>query len=262
MPPVMASRYPSVLALGLIAFSALGLRAEPPPPAATEYWEPVPPVVEFSPNGVPSDAVVLFDGTNLDAWKTTKADSPGWRIDNGAMVVVPKAGNIESKASFGDIQLHLEFRTPTPPKGEGQSRGNSGIFFMGLYELQVLDSYQNKTYVNGQAGSVYKQYPPLVNASRPPGEWQSYDAIFTAPRFDEAGKLLSPARLTVLHNGVLVQNNVEIRGATAWRGSASYKAHPAKLPIRLQDHDSTVAFRNIWVRELDTAPAAAPAPSK
>lgn len=242
-----------------------------PAPELTEYYSPVPPVVVAPAGGVPSDAIVLFGGTSLDEWEPAKADSRMWRQENGAMVVVSgklppgeaaqvaatpgrgadlKYGGIRSKRAFGDVQLHLEFRTPAEIKGKGQGRGNSGVFFMGLYELQVLDSHDNPTYVNGQAGSVYKQHPPLVNASRPPGEWQTYDVVFIAPRFAADGSLASPARLTAFHNGVLVQHDVVLTGPTEYRGPPKYQAHAAKLPLLLQDHGDPVAFRNIWVREL------------
>ncbi len=241
--------------LAVLAAVALQAAEELPPPQLTEYYTPVPPVVTAPPGGVPSDAIVLFDGTSLDAWEPVRADGHAWKIEDGAMVVVPMAPpakpcDQQSKQAFGDIQLHVEFRTPAKVEGKGQGRGNSGVFFMGLYELQVLDSYQNDTYVNGQAGSIYKQHPPLVNASRPPGEWQTYDAVFVAPRFAADGTLSSPARVTVFHNGVLVQHDVVLTGPTEYRGQPKYKAHAAKLPLRLQDHRNPTAFRNIWVREL------------
>lgn len=229
-----------------------------PPEAATEVWSPVPAVVEARPNQPPSDAIVLFDGKSLDAWEPVRADAPLWKIDDGALVVVPNPTpcDIRTKQSFGDVQLHLEWRTPIPPKGKGQDRGNSGVFFMGLYELQVLDSYSNETYVNGQAGAIYKERAPLVNASRPAGEWQSYDVVFIAPRFAPDGSLLKPARMTVLHNGVLVQYDAVLTGPTP-NGATfhqsklpDYHAHAAKLPLQLQDHRHPVAFRNIWIREL------------
>lgn len=223
---------------------------EEPPGALTEQWQPVPPVVVAEPGRPPSDAIVLFDGRSLDSWESISGEPARWRIDGDSFVVVPKTPNIRTRQAFGDIQLHLEFRTPSPPSGESQHRGNSGIFFMGAYELQVLDSYRNATYVNGQAGAVYKQHPPLVNASRPPGEWQTYDAVFVAPRFTSAGKLQSPGRLTVFHNGVLVQHDVEITGPTVNRGVKPYAPHPAELPLMLQNHGDPVAFRNIWVRKL------------
>lgn len=222
-----------------------------PPPALTEVWQPVPAVVTAPAGGIPSDAIVLFDGKSLDAWQSVKTGGPApWKREGDAMVVEPKTGYIRTRAAFGDLQLHLEFRTPDVVTGNGQGRGNGGVFFMGLYELQVLDSYQNPTYVNGQAGSIYKQLAPLVNASRPPGEWQTYDAIWIAPRFAADGSLLSPARITVLHNGVLVQCNAALKGATVFRGLPVYKAHAAKLPLELQEHNNPTAFRNIWVREL------------
>jgi hypothetical protein len=231
------------------------ITADLPPPEATEVWKPEPPVVAAPAGAVPSDAIVLFDGKNLDAWESVKGSPMPWKLDGDLMVMVPKSGYVRTKAAFGDIQLHLEFRTPAEVKGDGQGRGNSGVFFMGLYELQVLDSYNNPTYANGQAGSIYKQHIPLVNASRPPGEWQSYDAVFIAPRFAEDGKLVSPARVTVFHNGVLVQHDVVLRGPTVYRGTPPYAAHPAKLPLQLQDHGNPIAFRNIWVREI-TVPEA------
>lgn len=224
-----------------------------PPPEATEVWTPVPPVVGAAEGKVPSDAVVLFDGNSLDAWESKK--TPGtpnpWKLEDGLLVVTPRSGYIQSKQAFGDVQVHVEFRTPAEVKGASQGRGNSGVFLMGLYEVQILDSYENPTYVNGQAASIYKQHIPLVNASRPPGEWQSYDVVFLAPRFAPDGKLLRPAYLTVFHNGVLVQYNVELKGPTEYRGFPRYAAHPAKLPLALQDHSNPIAFRNIWVRELN-----------
>ena len=221
-----------------------------PPPAATEYYEPVPPVVTVPSTGIPSDALVLFDGKNLNAWEPVKADGKLWPLVNGALVVGPKAGDLRTKASFGNVQLHVEFATPSIVAGSGQGRGNSGVFLMGLYEVQVLDSWENPTYVNGQSASIYKQHPPLVNASRPPGEWQSYDIVFIAPRFNADGSLLSPARATVFHNGTLVQHDVELRGPTVWRGQPQYKAHPEELPLVLQDHGNPVSYRNLWIRRL------------
>lgn len=205
----------------------------------------------------PSDAMVLFDGRNLEAWESAK--NPGrpapWQIVDGALVFSPEMGDIQTKAAWGDLQLHLEFRISSAITGTGQHRGNSGIFFMGLYELQVLDSYNSRTYVNGQAGAIYKQYAPLVNAARPPGEWQTYDAVWIAPRFGPDGRLRSPARLTVLHNGVLVQYDSVVRGPTANPGAPSYRPHEARLPLRLQAHKNdtkqAVAYRNIWVREIN-----------
>src|SRR5690348_550349 len=181
----------------------------------------------------PSDAVVLFDGKNLSKWAAADGGLAKWKVENGYFEVVPKTGYIHTREAFGDCQLHVEFAEPTPPKGESQERGNSGVFLHGLYEIQVLDSYENKTYADGQAAAVYGQYPPLVNASRPPGEWQSYDIIFHGPRFEAAGKLTRPARVTVFHNGVLVQDNVELTGPTAHGERPPYKATPEKLPLAL-----------------------------
>lgn len=225
-------------------------------PAATEVWTPVPPVVAAPAGQPPSDAMVLFAGRNLDAWESAK--NPGqaapWRLDGDTVVFVPGSGDIRTKAALGDLQLHLEFRVSAGISGAGQRRGNSGVFFMGLYELQVLDSYDNPTYVNGQAASIYKQHAPLVNAARRPGEWQTYDAVWIAPRFAPAGHLLSPARLTVFHNGVLVQHDTVLRGPTVFRGTPSYRPHAAKLPLMLQEHKNdakdAITYRNIWVREL------------
>jgi hypothetical protein len=197
----------------------------------------------------PADAVALFDGKDLSKWAHKDGSGAKWRVGDGYFEVVPKTGYIFTKQAFGDCQLHVEFMEPSPAKGEGQDRGNSGVFLMGLYEIQVLDSFQNKTYADGQAEAVYGQYPPLVNASRPPGQWQSYDIVFHAPRFAGDGKLTRAARVTVLHNGVLVQDNVEIQGSTA-TPKPVYEAQPDKLPLALQDHNHPVRYRNIWVREL------------
>ena len=223
------------------------------PPEATEFWEPEPRVVTPGESNhlPPSDAIVLFDGKNLDGWKSTGKDAPApWKVENGIFTVVPRTGGIETKESFGDVQVHLEWRSPTVVKGEGQGRGNSGFFLMGKYEVQILDSYNNRTYSNGQAASIYKQQPPLVNAMRPPGEWNTYDIFFTGPRFNDDGMLLVPAKVTIIHNGILVQNAVEIKGPTEYIGIPNYQAHPTELPFQLQDHGDEVSFRNIWVRKL------------
>ena len=206
------------------------------------------------PGHSPSDALVLFDGQDLSPWTHNDGSAPRWKVENGYLEVVPKTGFLYTRQAFGDCQLHVEFAEPTPPTGEGQGRGNSGVFLMGRYEIQVLDSYQNKTYADGQAGAVYGQYPPLVNAARPPGQWQSYDIIFHGPRFTGSGKLTRPARVTVLHNGVLVEDHVELTGPTEHGERPPYKAHPEKLPLGLQDHGNAVRFRNIWIRELNSAP--------
>jgi hypothetical protein len=217
---------------------------------------PVPPVIEpgttstqDSPGRPPSDAVVLFDGKDLSQWLGEDGQPAKWKVTDGAMEVVPHTKSIHTRQPFGDCQLHVEFREPVPPSGEGQERGNSGVFLMGLYEIQVLDSYDNKTYADGEASALYGQFPPQVNASRPAGQWQMYDVIFHGPRFRD-GKLLRPARVTVLHNGVLVQDNVELSGPTAHHDRPPYKATPDKLPLSLQDHGNPVRFRNIWIREL------------
>jgi len=198
----------------------------------------------------PSDAIVLFNGTDLLQWLSKDGGPAKWKVENGYMEVVAKTGYIHTKKSFGDCQLHVEFSEPVPPTGEDQDRGNSGVFLMGDYEIQVLDSYENKTYADGQAAAVYGQYPPLVNASRPPGQWQSYDIVFHGPRFDSSGKLLRPARVTVFHNGVLVQDNVELTGPTAHGERPPYKPGPDKAPLALQDHGNPVRYRNIWIRPL------------
>lgn len=202
----------------------------------------------------PSDAVVLFDGKSLDAWTARDGSPPKWIVKDGYMQTVPGAGPIMTKRSFGDVQAHIEWATPSPGHGEGQDRGNSGVYFMGLYEIQVLDSYENVTYADGQAAALYGQHPPLVNASRAPGEWQSYDVIFRRPRFKADGSLASPTRLTVFHNGVLVQDNAELWGPTAWLQFDPYKKHADALPFMLQDHDHPVRFRNFWVRPLADPP--------
>jgi hypothetical protein len=205
------------------------------------------------PGKPPSDAIVLFDGTDLSKWKAGNGQPSAWRVEDGAMIVppskTPNGGDIVTRDEFGDIQLHIEWATPAPPKGSSQGRGNSGIFFMGRYELQVLDSYENLTYPDGQAASLYGQFPPLVNASRKPGEWQSYDIIFKAPRFKE-GQLESPAYITVLHNGVVVHHHTPYLGPSGHRSLPKYRPHSEKGPIRLQDHGDPVRFRNIWVRPL------------
>lgn len=221
-------------------------------PKLTEQWQPEPKVITAGKSAAdaPSDAIVLFNGNNADAWEAKGGGPVKWKIDNGIMTVTKGAGEIHTKQGFGDCQLHIEWRSPAEVKGEGQGRGNSGIFLMSKYELQILDSYNNRTYSNGQAASIYKQLPPLVNASRGPGEWQTYDVIFIAPRFYEDGSVKSQARITVLHNGVLVQNNATIWGGSQYIGIASYEKHPDTAPLILQDHGDPVSFRNIWVRPL------------
>jgi len=205
------------------------------------------------PGQPPSDAVILFNGRDLSGWVTAKGASPRWKVVDGAMEAVPKGGAIQTQKAFGDCQLHIEWATPTPPRGKDQNRGNSGVFLMGKYEIQVLDSYDNVTYADGQAAAVYGQYPPLVNASRPPGEWQVYDIVFRRPQFSADGRVLKPARVTVFHNGVVVQDNVELLGPTANKRRVPYEAHASELPLSLQDHSHPVRFRNIWYRPLADA---------
>jgi hypothetical protein len=219
---------------------------------------PRPPVVAPGPAGpsvpAPSDAVVLFDGTSLAEWvRQSDGGAAGWRVANEYVGVVGGSGTIATRRSFGDVQLHIEWATPTPPHGEGQERGNSGVFLMGRYEIQVLDSYRNDTYADGQAAALYGQTPPLVNASRPPGEWQTYDIVFRRPRFAADGSVVRPARATVFHNGVLVHDGVAFTGRTVHGRKAVYEAHEDRLPLVLQDHGDPVRFRNIWVRELPEA---------
>jgi hypothetical protein len=198
----------------------------------------------------PSDAVVLFDGTDLSHWRDGKGGPAPWKVEDGAMVIAPGKGEILSREEFGDCQVHLEFATPTPPRGRDQDRGNSGLMLFGRYEIQVLDSFENLTYADGQAAAIYGQYPPLVNASRKPGEWQTYDLVFTAPRFKSDGAVESPAYVTMLHNGVLVHNHTPLLGAVAFRALAKYSPHGPEGPILLQDHGHPVRFRNIWVRKI------------
>ncbi len=244
---MMKKIFLSVLA---ITYS-LGLLAQEWQPELTEVWEPVPPVITPG-NGTapPSDAIILFDGSDMDQWEKPGGEPVGWLLADGAMTVVKETGAIYTKQSFGDIQLHLEWRAPAEVEGEGQGRGNSGVYLQGRYEVQVLDCYENITYPNGQTGSIYKQHIPLANACRPPGEWQTYDIIFMAPRFKDDGSLFTPATVTVLHNGVLLLNHAVIKGASEYIGLPVYKAHPLKQPLMLQDHSNPVSFRNIWVREL------------
>jgi hypothetical protein len=243
----------TAMAIGIAANAQDSLAREA---AKTEIWEPVPKIV--TPGNTnsepPSDAIVIFNGKDVNQLQKENGGAVGWKIDEDALTVVKGSGNIATKQAFGNCQLHIEWREPATIAGASQTRGNSGIFFMGKYELQVLDSYNNPTYVNGQAGSIYKQHIPLVNASKKPGEWQTYDIIFTAPKFNGDGSLQSPARITVLHNNVLVQNNVEIKGNTEWVGQPKYTKVRDKEPIVLQDHGrdggQPMSYRNIWVREL------------
>jgi Domain of Unknown Function (DUF1080) len=232
-------------------FFSLACFAQITDPKATEVWEPEPRVVTPGEGTKPpSDAIVLFDGTNLTEWLSVKDSSAAkWTLRDGAMTVAPGSGAIRTKRSFGDFQLHLEFGAPVVVKGEGQGRGNSGVFLQDRYEVQVLDSYNNRTYSNGQAASIYKQSIPLVNACRKPGEWQQYDIIYTAPRFNADGIRTAPGFVTVLHNGVLVQNHTEIKGTSEYIGLPKNIAH-GKAPLQLQDHGDLVRYRNVWIREL------------
>jgi hypothetical protein len=239
------------LAVALIA-SAVAFAESGQKPEETEVWEPVPKLVEpgATPAQAPADAIVLFDGKSLSGWESVNGGPAKWVVANGAFTVAPGTGDIRTKQKFGDVQLHLEWRTPQlPPEKKGQDRGNSGVFFQELYEVQILDTLENRTYSNGQAGSIYKQYIPLVNAAKPAGEWQTYDIVFIAPRFEKDGELRSPARLTVFLNGVLLHHDVELEGGTTYIGKPTYSAH-GDGALRLQDHSHAVSFRNVWVRQL------------
>lgn len=229
---------------------------------AHDLTRPRPAVVTPRPQALPvpapPDAVVLFDGKSLAEWRSADGSPARWVVKDGAIESVPGSGYLFTARGFGDVQLHVEWAAPVPARGTSQGRGNSGVFLMGLYEVQVLDSYQNDTYPDGQAAAVYGQYPPLVNACRPPGEWQTYDIVFRRPRFRPDGALVSPARLTVIHNGILVQDNVEPWGPTSWLQHLPYTPHADKLPLAFQDHGNPVRYRNIWLRELPETPAPGP----
>jgi hypothetical protein len=258
---MMRIQYSSLVAFAALIAVAAPLLAQQPKPEDTEVWEPVPKVV--TPGGScgasPSDAIVLFDGKNLDEWVSNKDKSPAkWVVADGVLTVSKTEGNIETKRSFKDYQLHLEWKVPENITGSGQARGNSGVFLASLgpgdagYELQVLDSYNNTTYVNGQAGSIYKQSPPLVNPNRKPGEWQTYDVVWTAPTFNADGSLKTPAYVTAFFNGVLVQDHFQLKGQTLYIGRPFYKPYD-RAPIKLQAHgdkSEPISFRNIWVREI------------
>jgi hypothetical protein len=222
-------------------------------PESSEIWEPQPRIITpgKSPGEPPSDAQVLFDGKSFDNWQSADGGAVKWKLQDGAMTVVAGSKEIRTKKEYGDFQLHVEWRTPSEvnPQKTGQGRGNSGIFLHGRYEVQVLDNYENKTYANGQASSVYKQHIPFVNACRKPGEWQMYDIIFTGPRFNAEGRVIHPAYVTVIHNGVITLNHIAIWGPTEYIGLPVYKAVD-KGPIVLQDHGDAVSFRNIWIREI------------
>jgi len=241
-------RHRRLLGLFIVIAAVAGAQEPGPfPPPKTE-----PPIVTPGRANAdpPSDAIVLFNGKDLGRWRAANGGPAGWTIRDGYAEVAAGKGDIVTNDKFGDVQLHIEWATPAVVKGEGQERGNSGVFLMERYEVQVLDSYDNKTYYHGQAGAVYKQYAPLVNASRKPGEWQAYDIIFHAPKFDEQGKVIDRARVTVLHNGALIQNNVEIYGNTYNDRPALYTPHASEESLRLQDHGNPVRYRNIWIRRL------------
>jgi hypothetical protein len=247
----MVNRVLVVVGAAACAISTASAQA---PEAAPPYPAPrtAPPIVTPGRTNAdpPSDAIVLFDGRDLSHWRSEDGSPAKWIVRDGYVEVNPGAGGMTSVEKFGDVQLHIEWATPSVVKGEGQERGNSGVFLMGRYEVQVLDSYQNETYYHGQAGAVYKQYAPLVNASRKPGEWQTYDIIFHAPHFDEMGKVVDRARMTVLHNGVLIQNNVEVYGITYHDRAPVYIAHAPQESLALQDHGNPIRYRNIWIRRL------------
>lgn len=243
--------YLSLFGTGL-SVGVLAQEKKVDPPALTEVWKPVPKLITPGPtaSAPPSDAIILFDGKDAAAFTGDNNQPVKWKITDGMMTVEKGTGMITTKAAFGDCQLHIEWRSPEVVKGNGQGRGNSGIFLMGRYELQVLDSYNNVTYSNGQAGSIYKQLIPLANASRKPGEWQTYDVVFMAPRFNEDGSVKIPANITVIHNGVLIQNHATIAGATQYIGAPAYEKHADREPLSLQDHGDAVSYRNIWIRNL------------
>lgn len=242
-------RYP-ILWLSMVA-AVLAVTVPVIPWKPGDRARPLPLQVTPAINGAPpSDAIVLFNGRDLSGWQHGDGKPARWVIGNGYFQVVPKTGDLSTRQPFGDCQLHVEWAAPTPTRGEDQEPGNSGVYLMSTYEIQVLDSYRNKTYADGQAAAVYCQYPPLVNASLPPGEWQSYDIVFHGPRFAGDGALLRPASVTMLHNGILVHDNDILTGPTDYMKRPPYRAHPGKLPLLLQDHGAPVRYRNLWIREL------------
>ncbi len=245
LPAALILLLPGTLAAQMKPPCAQHARDCPAPPVVTPGPAPRDPIL------APSDALVLFDGHDLSKWRGGDEGPAKWKVAAGYLEVAPGAGMIHTAQGFGDVQLHVEWMAPDPPRGSDQDRGNSGVFLMGRYEVQVLDSYGNVTYPDGQAAAVYGQYPPLVNASRKPGEWQTYDIVFRRPRFGPGGEVQSPAMITVIHNGILVQDHVVLTGPTAHQSRPPYQAHPDRLPIGLQDHEHPVRFRNIWVRALE-----------
>lgn len=252
----MKNTVSSLCLLSLLgAYNAVQAQDQPEKktPESTELWSPEVRIITpgEKPGDMPSDATMLFDGKSLDQWVSIDDTPAKWTVKDGAMTVVAGGKDIRTKKEFGDFQLHIEWRSPATvdPKQTGQGRGNSGIFLQERFEVQVLDSYNNRTYSNGQAGAIYKQHIPLANVCRKPGEWQAYDIFFTAPRFNKDGRVISPAYVTLIHNGVLTQNHVAVWGPTEYIGLPVYKPYE-KGPIRLQDHGNPVSFRNIWIRDL------------
>ncbi len=251
----------AIIALNTTAALAQGVGYTDTPQIRGQKWKvhdkdrPNPPEVTpgatFSHGApAPSDATILFDGRDFSAWEKDGGGAVPWKVENGYMEVVGKSGGIHTKQEFGDAQLHIEFATPVEVKGDSQGRGNSGVFFHRFFEIQVLDGYHNKTYADGQAGALYGQWPPLVDAIKPPGQWNSYDIVFEAPKFDAAGKLTKPAYATVILNGVVLHNRKELNGPTNHRATDPYKAYSGKGPISLQDHGNPTRFRNVWIRSL------------
>ncbi len=257
------TRHGRVLLLTIVAGAGLAPTARAVAQRPEDYPihsmdRPVPIVVDPGAGALPvpppHDAVVLFDGKDLSKWMQSSGEPAAWVVRNGYFEVKPGSGTLQTRDGFGDVQLHVEWASPSPARGEGQDRGNSGVYLMGLYEVQVLDSYGNRTYADGQAAAIYGQYPPLVNVSRPPGVWQSYDIVFREPRFNADSSLQRPATMTVFHNGVLVQDHVTLTGPTANGRRPPYVMHADRLPLMLQDHGHAVRFRNIWLRELPPQP--------
>ena len=254
----------SCVGLAVLLMVTIATQPFAAPQDALQKWgpndrnRPEPPIItpgtastQAEPGRPPSDAIVLFNGKDLSNWVSVKDGGPAkWTVGNGYFATVPGTGYIRTQGAYGDCQLHVEWATPNPPHGTDQDRGNSGVFLQGLYEIQVLDSYNNVTYADGEAAAVYGQYPPLVNAARKPGEWQTYDIVFHGPRFDASGSLTRKANVTVFYNGVLVQDHVELTGPTENHQRPPYKVTPEKLPLALQDHNHPVRYRNLWIREL------------
>jgi hypothetical protein len=260
---MISNPFRTLLIILLSSAAALSQKPEPPTPLlAGGKWHvndlkrPAPPIVtpgafatQDAPATPPSDAIVLFDGADASQWETAKGEPAPWKIEDGVMVTTRT--DIQTKRKFGDIQVHVEYAEPNPPAGSSQSRGNSGVFLMGLFEIQVLDNYNNPTYPDGQAGAVYGQTPPMANACRPPGQWQVYDIGFTTPRIDAQGKVVTPAYVTVFHNGVLVQNHTAILGPTRHANVTDYNSvHTSEGPLKLQYHNNSIRFRSVWVRPL------------